>query len=139
MKALIHRSFVALAALMALAAVQNVVAQTIAISSASQPVQLSGTSGGNRKDANCAGSIASTPNHVVQVQEDSNLRFTLQAAGKPALLIQSASGQVFCVAADSFSNGKVEIPGRWTQGTYQVFVGDRGNGQFPYTLSIAPN
>lgn len=139
MKQWIHRTLAPLVVAMTLTAAKAIVAQTIAISSASEAVQLTGSSGGSRKDPNCAGNIANFPNHVIQVADDSNLRFTLQAQGKPALLIQSASGQRFCVAADSFSGGKVEIPGRWPQGVYQVFVGDRSNGQYPYTLVISPN
>ena len=110
----------------------------VLISSSSAAVQLSGTSGGGQKDASCAGFIAAAPNHVVQLSSDANLDFTLRSSGQPALLIRSASGQSFCVPADSLSNGTVVIPGLWTKGTYSVFVGDRANGQHPYTLSIAP-
>ncbi len=113
--------------------------QTVAITPNSQTIQLNGTSGGGKKDPSCAGYIAPSPNHVVQVTEDANLQFTLQSSGQPALLIRSASGQNFCVPADSYSNGKVTIPGRWSKGTYAVFVGDRANGQHPYTLSISHN
>jgi hypothetical protein len=100
---------------------------------------MNGTSGGTQKDTGCAGSIAASPNHVVQVTEDSDLRFSLQGAGEPALLIRSSTGQSFCVPADSYSNGKVEIPGRWRKGTYSVYIGDRANGRHAYTLQIARN
>jgi hypothetical protein len=76
---------------------------------------------------------------VVQVAEDANLRITLQAGGQPSLLIRNPSGQEFCVPADSYSGGKIDIPGRWTKGNYSVYVGDRSNGQYPYTLSISHN
>jgi hypothetical protein len=109
------------------------------ISSNSAPVQLSGMSGGNRKDDSCAGYIAANPNHVVKLTEATDLRFSLQSKGQPALLIRSSYGQEFCVPADSYSNGKVEIPGRWKQGTYSVFVGDRANGSHAYTLLISPS
>lgn len=117
----------------------TVVSQSIVITPASEPIQVSGTSGGSKIDSGCAGHIAASPNHVVQVAEDVNLRFTLQSQGQPALLIRSASGQTFCVPADSYSGGKVEIPGRWSKGAYSVYVGDRSNGQYPYSLSISRN
>lgn len=113
--------------------------QSVTVTPSSPAVQMNGTSGGNQKDGNCAGFIAAAPNHVVQVTEDANLRFILQGSGEPALLIRSSSGQFFCVPADSYSNGKVEIPGRWHKGTYSVYVGDRANGRHSYTLQIARN
>jgi hypothetical protein len=112
--------------------------QTVSISPNAQPITLNGTSGGTNKDPGCAGFIADRPNQTVQVTADSNLRFTLQSSGQPTLLITGAQGQQFCVQADKLSNGKVEIPGRWTKGTYSVFVGDRAQGKNPYTLTIAP-
>ncbi len=121
----------------ALGTASEALSQTVAITSTSPVIQLNGTSGGAKKDAGCAGFIAAAPNHVIQVAEDANLQFTLQSSGEPSLLIRSASGQVFCVPADSYSNGKITIPGRWSKGTYSVFVGDRANGQHPYTLSIS--
>ncbi len=114
---------------------QNVVA----ITSTSLPLELRGTSGGSQKASRCAGQISPTPNHVVQVAEDTNLRITLQAGGQPSLLIRNPSGQEFCVPADSYSGGKIDIPGRWTRGVYSIYVGDRSNGQYPYTLSISQN
>lgn len=122
----------------AFAAAGNAWSQMIAISPGSQPVQVTGTSGGAKKDTGCAGYVATTPNHVIQVTEDSDLRFTLQSSGgQPALLIQGPDGQTFCVPADSYSGGKVEIPGRWPKGDYNVFVGDRANEHHTYTLSIS--
>lgn len=113
--------------------------QTIAVNSGSNPIQVTGTSGGEQKDPGCAGYIAAIPNHRIEITEDSDLKFVLQAAGQPTLLIRSSTGQVFCVPSDSYSGGKVEIPGRWSKGMYDVFVGDRNKGQNPYTLSILRN
>ncbi|NDJ16301.1 hypothetical protein [Myxacorys almedinensis] len=112
--------------------------QPVSISPGSQSISLSGTSGGTRKDAGCAGYIAKMPNHTIQVTADTNLRLSLQGAGAPTLLITGLQGQNICLQADKLSKGKIEIPGRWTKGTYSVFVGDRAQGQNPYTLSIAP-
>lgn len=125
-----------LAAVLAVAGVAS--SQVVAIAPNSSEVILNGTSGGAKKDASCAGFVADTPNHTIQVTADSNLRFTLKGAGQPTLLITGAQGQTICVQADSLSGGKIEIPGRWSQGNYLVYVGDRAQGRNPYTLSIAP-
>lgn len=127
-----------IAVAIALGTASTALSQVVAITSNSQTIQLSGLSGGSKQDSKgCAGSIGSAPNHVVQVVEDANLQFMLQASGEPALLIRSSSGQDFCVPADSYSNGKITIPGRWNKGTYSVYVGDRAKGKHPYTLSIS--
>ncbi|PSB24915.1 hypothetical protein [Stenomitos frigidus] len=138
MKALRHWLGIPIAAALALGTASVALSQVVAITPNSQTVQFNGTSGGSKQDSKgCAGSIAPAPNHVVQITADANLQFTLQAAGEPALLIRSSSGQDFCVPADSYSNGKITIPGRWSKGTYSVYVGDRAKGQHPYTLSIS--
>jgi hypothetical protein len=140
MKTLIRWLAIPTTLAIALGTIDSVLSQTIAISPTSQTIQLSGTSGGDKKDKSCAGYIGSAPNHVIQVTEDSNLTFTLKASGgQPALLIRSAAGKDFCVPADSYSGGKVDIPGRWGKGNYSIFIGDRANGKHPYTLSISPN
>ncbi len=115
------------------------VSQPITVAPSSQLIPMSGTSGGTQKDGSCAGFIAAVPNHLIQVTEDTDLRFVLQGTGEPALLIRSSTGQSFCVPADSYSNGKVEISGRWRRGTYSVFVGDLANGHHAYILQIARN
>ncbi|MBF2027302.1 MAG: hypothetical protein IGS48_11110 [Oscillatoriales cyanobacterium C42_A2020_001] len=117
--------------------IKPALSQPIMISPSSQPIQVSGMSGGNQKDSNCAGFVAPMPNHIVQVTEDTDLRFVLQGATSSALLIRSSTGQKFCVPADSYSQGKIEIPGRWVKGTYSVFVGDRANENHSYTLLIS--
>ncbi|MBM0740605.1 hypothetical protein JOY44_03060 [Phormidium sp. CLA17] len=126
-------------ALALLGSAETAFSESITVTPNSPSIQMNGTSGGNQKDGGCAGFIAAVPNHVVQVTEDTDLRFILQGNGEPALLIRSSSGQNFCVPADSYSNGKVEIPGRWRRGTYSVYVGDRANGQHSYTLQVARN
>lgn len=134
----IHQwSAVPIAIAITVANISPALSQMITISSNSQPIQVTGTSGGSQKDNSCAGFVAPAPNHVVQVTEDTDLRFVLQGSGQPALLIRSANGQSFCVPADSYSQGKVEIPGRWRKGTYSVFVGDRANESHAYTLLIS--
>lgn len=125
-----------IAAVLALAGVAS--GQVVAIAPNSPEVTLSGTSGGAKKDPGCAGFVAETPNHTIQVTADSNLRFSLQGTGQPTLLIRGTKGQTVCVQADSMSNGKIEIPGRWSKGDYLVYVGDRAQVSNPYKLSITP-
>jgi hypothetical protein len=139
MATLMHCLVVPIVVAIAAGSSKAALSQTITIAPGAQPVAVNGTSGGDQKDSGCAGYISTTPNHVVQVTEDADLRFILEGGGQPALLIRSATGQSFCVPADSYSGGKVEIPGRWRKSTYSVFVGDRANGHHAYTLRISPN
>jgi hypothetical protein len=127
------------AAIALVGSVEIGLSQPITVTPGSQPLPVSGTSGGKQKDASCAGYIAAAPNHIVQVTEDADLRFILQGSGEPALLIRSSAGQSFCVPADHDANGKVEISGLLRRGTYSVYVGDRANGHHSYTLQIARN
>ncbi len=113
--------------------------QPIVVTPTSPPMQVSGVSGGDRRDDSCAGFIASAPNHTVQVTEDADLRFVLQGSGQLALLIRSSTGKTFCVPSDRYSSGKIEIPGRWHQGSYSVYVGDQAKESHPYTLTISSN
>jgi hypothetical protein len=136
MKRLIRWLMVSASVAIALSTAPNAFGQSITVSPSSEPIQVNGTSGGGRNDS-CAGHISAAPNHIVQVTEDADLRFVLQGQGEPTLLIRTASGKNFCVPADKYSNGKVEIPGRWQKGTYSIFIGDRANGQHPYTLMIS--
>lgn len=133
----IRWSAIPLTLAIALGSVEAVFSQSITISPESQPVQVSGKSGGNQKDSNCAGYISTSPNHVIELSEDIDLQFVLQGSTSSALLIRSSTGQMFCVPADQFSKGLVEVPGRWRRGTYSVYVGDRANENHTYTLSIS--
>jgi hypothetical protein len=100
-----------------------------------EPLVITGTSGGSQASKGC-GMMGATPNHVINLSENFNyLRFSVQSAGQPTLLIQAPSGSS-CVQADSFSGGKIEAPGYWEKGTYSIYIGDRAGGQHPYTLSI---
>lgn len=99
------------------------------------PLVVRGTSGG-AKTSDC-GNIAAKPNQVIQVTKPlPYLRLSVQSDGQPTLLIQGPGGR-FCVLADSYSAGKPEISGYWQPGRYSLYVGDRAQGQHPYTLSIS--
>ena len=80
--------------------------------------------------------IRPTPNHVVTLTENFNyLRFKVQSAGEPTLLIEGPSG-TSCVQADQFSGGTIQAPGYWEKGIYRVYIGDRAGNEHPYTLSL---
>lgn len=99
------------------------------------PLVVRGTSGG-AKSSDC-GNIAAKPNQIIQVNQPlPYLRLSVESAGQPTLLIDGPGGR-FCVLADRFSNGKPEISGFWQAGKYSLYVGDRAQGQHPYTLSIS--
>ncbi|MBD2090124.1 hypothetical protein H6F67_09690 [Microcoleus sp. FACHB-1515] len=92
-------------------------------------------SGGQSGDC---GYVSSTPTQVVRVTEDfTSLRFSVQGSGQPTLMVTGSNGRTQCVMADRFSQGAVEIPGVWERGTYSIFVGDRSQGNHPFTLSIS--
>ncbi len=96
---------------------------------------VTGTSGGSQSSKGC-GMTGATPNYVIKLGNNfSYLRFSVQGAGQPTLFIQGPNGSS-CVQADSFSGGKVEAPGYWESGTYSVYVGNRAQGQHPYTLTV---
>ncbi|MDX2097206.1 MAG: hypothetical protein SFW36_05470 [Leptolyngbyaceae cyanobacterium bins.59] len=97
------------------------------------PQVLSGTSGGN-KNSDC-GSISAAPNQVIQVREAvPYLRLNVQGAGQPTLLVEGPQGR-FCVLANAAGGGP-KMAGFWGPGNYSVFIGDRGQGRHPYTLSL---
>lgn len=102
---------------------------------APDPLVVTGTSGGSQASQSC-GMIGATPNHVINLSANFNyLRFSVQSAGQPTLLIQGPNGSS-CVQADSFSKGTIQLPGYWEKGTYSVYVGDRAGGHNSYTLSV---
>lgn len=99
------------------------------------PLVVRGKSGGERKSE--CGSIAATPNQIIQVKTSlPYLRLSIDSPGEPTLLIDGPGGR-FCVLADAGSGEKPEISGYWEAGRYLLYVGDRSQGKHPYTLSIS--
>jgi hypothetical protein len=124
------------ALVMLLASIGAANAQTTQISPGFQPDPLvvSGTSGGSVTSKGC-GMIGAAPSYVLNLATNFNyLRFSVQSAGQPTLLIQGPSGSS-CVQA--VSGGNINVPGYWEKGTYSIHVGDRAGGQHPFTLSIS--
>ena len=100
------------------------------------PLIVRGKSGGE-KSSDC-GNIAASPNKIIEVKAPlPYVRFSVQSQGQPTLLIEGPSGRRFCVLADTEAGESLEVSGYWEAGKYSLYVGDRANGQHPYTLSIS--
>lgn len=99
------------------------------------PIVISGNTGGSQSNESCRGfKFPNAPNQVVQVTEAAtSLRFSVEGSNQMAVLI-TGPGNPLCIPAES--SGTIQVPGVWQQGTYSVFVGDRSNGNTPFTLSI---
>lgn len=101
-----------------------------------EPLRVSGVSGGPNNSGEC-GFVAQGPNHVIEVTQDLPYwRIAVQTAGAPSLMIQGPRGR-FCVLPANAGAGNVEFSGYGDKGTYVIFVGDRSQGQHPYSLSIS--
>ncbi len=100
-----------------------------------EPLNVSGVSGGPNNSGDC-GFVAQGPNQVIEVTQDLPYwRIAVQTAGAPSLMIQGPRGR-FCVLPANAAAGNVEFSGYGDKGTYVIFVGDRSQGQHPYSLSI---
>ena len=98
-------------------------------------VSASGTSGGQSNSGDC-GFVASAPNHTIDVAEDLPfLRINVQTSGAPTLLIEGPAGR-YCVLPEG-GGGNLQFSGYAPSGTYDIYVGDREQGQHSYNLSIS--
>lgn len=103
-----------------------------------EPMSLEGMSGGNV--ASDCGNISEQPSQQLQLtdefaQTSGYLRFVVEGAGDPTLLIEGPAGR-FCVLSDRAMDKGPEAVGYWLPGTYNIYVGDRGAQSHPYSLSI---
>lgn len=130
-------SIVTLALAIILAAAGAVRSQPLQIAPGfPEPLNISGVSGGPNNSGDC-GFISQAPNHVINVTQDLPYwRIAVQTAGAPSLMIQGPRGR-FCVLPANAAAGNVEFSGYGDKGTYTIFVGDRSQGQHPYSLSIS--
>ncbi|MGB7710206.1 MAG: hypothetical protein WBL95_11845 [Microcoleus sp.] len=130
-------SIVTLALAMILAPVGAVRSQPLQIAPGfPEPLNISGVSGGPNNSGDC-GFISQAPNHIINVTQDLPYwRIAVQTAGAPSLMIQGPRGR-FCVLPANAAAGNVEFSGYGDKGTYTIFVGDRAQGQHPYSLSIS--
>ena len=126
--------------LLALAAVVSTgsaaMAQSVASTPLSAPVQMSGQTGGSQTSA--CGNINPSGAQRVQVTESfASLDFEVESQGNYTLLIKGPGGFEECVFAHNYDGGVLKSPGLLNQGEYRVFVGDRDGASHPYTLSIS--
>jgi len=130
-------SIVTLALAMILAPVGAVRSQPLQIAPGfPEPLTMSGVSGGPNNSGDC-GFVSQAPNHVINVTQDLPYwRIAVQTAGAPSLMIQGPRGR-FCVLPANAAAGNVEFSGYGDKGIYTIFVGDRSQGQHPYSLSIS--
>lgn len=97
-------------------------------------LSLSGASGGQVNSSDC-GFIAQAPNHVIDVAEDLPYwQIIVTAAGSPTLLIDGPGGR-YCVLPQA--SGLLQYSGYGTQGSYNIYIGDRASGQHPYRILIS--
>ncbi len=129
-------SIAILALVMILTAADTVQSQPLQIAPGfREPLSISGVSGGPNNSGDC-GFVAQGPNQVIEVTQDLPYwRIAVQTAGAPSLMIQGPRGR-FCVLPANAAAGNVEFSGYGDKGTYTIFVGDRSQGQHPYSLSI---
>ena len=126
--------------LLALAAVMSAgsaaMAQTVAKTPLSAPIEMSGQTGGSESSA--CGNIDPSGGQRVQVTETfASLDFEVESQGNYTLLIKGPGGFEECEFAHNYEGGVLKSPGLLNQGEYQVFVGDRDGESHPYTLSIS--
>jgi type 1 fimbria pilin len=107
---------------------------TASVNSASPVVTLQGNAG----SATCGTAAIDKPQHTVDMTEDSDRRFRVKGDSETTLLLINSQGKRFCIQTDSYSNGEAELTGRWTRGTYKVFVGSRSASKPAYKLSVLP-
>ena len=130
-------SIVTLALPMILAAAGAVRSQPLQIGPGfPEPLNVSGVSGGPNNSGDC-GFVSQGPIQVIEVTQDLPYwRIAVQTAGAPSLMIQGPRGR-FCVLPANAAATTVEFSGYGDKGTYTIFVGDRAQGQHPYSLSIS--
>jgi type 1 fimbria pilin len=107
---------------------------TASVNSTSPVMTLQGTAG----SATCSTVATDKPQHTLDVTEDSDRRFRVKGDSETTLLLINSQGKRFCIQTDSYSNGEAELTGRWTRGSYKVFVGSKSASKPSYKLSVLP-
>ncbi len=102
----------------------------------SEPLELTGQTGGS--DSTACGNISRSDGQTIRVTEPfASLSFEVESEGDYTLLITGPNGFRECVFAHNYDGGVIQAPGLLDQGQYQVFVGDRSGESHPYTLLIS--
>lgn len=115
---------------------ERAAARTVEISANSpDPLTLSGTAGGQRQ-SDC-GFIPNTPSETLHLtQAVPFLRLRVEGTPSATLLVDGPGGR-FCILRDRVSNGQLEMSGYWGPGNYNIYIGDTGNSQSSYVLTIS--
>ena len=102
----------------------------------SEPLEITGRTGGN--DASACGAINLNRGQTIRVTEPfASLSFEVESEGDYTLFITGENGFSECVFAHNYDGGVIQAPGLLDQGVYQVYVGDRSGERNPYTLTIS--
>lgn len=84
------------------------------------------------------GFIAQTPNHVIQITDDLPYwRIMVTTSASPTLLIDCPTGRYCMLPEGSANSGVLQYSGYGTPGNYNIYIGDRQQGQNPYRISIS--
>jgi hypothetical protein len=132
------------------ALVEPVSAQNVALARnfRPDPIELSGTTGGNKSipmmagmGGRCRGFANQQPNHVVQLTDDfplvDMLVHTRDINADLTLLVKGDNGVVIC-ADDEYRGRNPQVSRRLNRGNYQIWVGTaNANQSVSYTLSIS--
>ncbi|MFT5355655.1 MAG: hypothetical protein ACI9KE_002874 [Polyangiales bacterium] len=99
----------------------------------------SGTVSANSMGASCIGYVPAAPNHTLVLQSDSpNLRIMARSTTDTMLAIRRPDGSIVCNDDASGQGFNPVIPGPFTAGTYQIYVGTFGlNSAAAYRLGFS--
>jgi hypothetical protein len=112
------------------------------------PIKMEGTAGGNVSlatlagvDAKCRGFASSQPNHVIELSSNfpmlDILAYTGNVNNDLTMLVKGSNGLVVC-ADDEHQRRNPQLSRRFTQGTYQIWVGySEQNKQVNYSLTFS--
>lgn len=107
------------------------------LSRQSAPIVVRGQSGGPHSSP--CGLISQNPIRSILLPQPLDfLRVQVQGGTTATLYIDGPGGNDFCVQADEFSKGRMDVSGYWPKGVYNIYVGDRTRNRQPFTLNISP-
>lgn len=126
---LIGKSIIVLLASFALSPLGNAAPLTLA----NLPVTLNGMSGGSQTTDAC-GSIPATPHLELNLDRASYLQVSAETTGEATLWIDGPLD--FCILRDA-STTQLSTAGRWPEGLYHIYVGDREEKSAAFTLTVS--
>lgn len=112
------------------------------------PLQVTGRTGGEVSLASLAGSVSGCrgfaqgqPNHIINIVESvpmlDMIAFTREVNQDLTMLVKGSNGDLWC-GDDQYRNRSPRVSGRFTKGTYQIWIGTAEPKQsVDYILSIS--